>query len=327
MTEKARLLVVDDDQTTCDALSLMLGLHNYHVTTVNSALQALDKMAEENFDLVLADLAMPGMDGLDLLDEIQKQYLGTPVVIITAYPATEIVIQALRRGASDFITKPYHPGELLTIVWRETTRTNLDNTALPNVEMDTATQSYSDSEMDEIGLLLAGLRAESNASCVLLVDLAGRLLAIKGFTEELDIPTLAKTAANNIVSSTGMASAIGEAASFRLNYFEGERHSVYSALVNPETFLLIVFGHEIRTGMVQLAARQALPRLRGLIEFGSQDALPTMPAPSSADIRREMAIDLYRRHLLNIEKACDMAGVSAEKFRSLLIEQGIQAPE
>ena len=282
MKEKASILVVDDDPTTCEALQLMLGLHNYSVASVNSSLEALEVLSEKSFDMILADLAMPGMDGLELLDEIKQRYPLLPVIIVTAYPATDNVIQALRRGASDFVSKPYHPGELLSIVHREASRKKRDQAlaqetaAQDSAAQDAATETqaapekplppptieFTPAQLRAMERRLIELRAETNARCVVLAESNGHVIDAKGLTEDIDVPSLAQAIAGNFASTVNIASLIGENEPFHLNYYEGAQYSIYSAQLQPDIYLMIIFGLDSRSGAVLYAMRQIIPRLQ-----------------------------------------------------------------
>jgi DNA-binding response OmpR family regulator len=271
MKNKANILVVDDEQTTCEALQLMLSLHNYTIDTVNSAMDALTLMEKNHYDLVLADLAMPGMDGLELLEEVKQKYPDLPVVIITAYPATDNIIQALRQGASDFVAKPYHPGELLSIVHREASRKKkAERTVEPaaaavekaSASAPPATQQFTPAQLRAIERRMIELRAETNARCVVLVESNGHVVDAKGLTGDIDVPSLAAAIAQNFESTSGIASLIGEEEPFHLNYYEGTHYSIYSAQLQPNIFLIIIFGLDSRSGAVLYAMRQIIPRLK-----------------------------------------------------------------
>jgi DNA-binding response OmpR family regulator len=274
MENKGNILVVDDEEATCEALKLMLSLHNYSIITANSAMDALEILPQKSFDLVLADLAMPGMDGLQLLEEVKLRYPELPVVIITAYPATDNIIQALRNGASDFVSKPYHPGELLSIVHRETQRKQqLEQAAKAQAEkheasthktalVPPATLEFTPAQLRAIERRLVELRTETNARCVVLVESNGHVIDAKGLTEDIDIPALAGSVAKNFSATTNIASLIGEKEPFRLNYYEGVQYSIYSAQLQPTIFLMIIFGLDSRSGVVLYAMRQIIPRLQ-----------------------------------------------------------------
>jgi two-component system, sensor histidine kinase and response regulator len=104
----ARILIVDDDPALLEALpeALRLRLAELAVETCDSARDALGKIADEDYDTIVTDIKMPGMDGLALLDEIQRMRPDTPTILITGHGEHDLAVQALRRGAYDYIQKP-----------------------------------------------------------------------------------------------------------------------------------------------------------------------------------------------------------------------------
>ena len=102
------ILIVDDDAALLKALpeTLRLRLGGVTVDTADSAAAALERIAGQDYDAIVTDIKMPGMDGLELLDEIRARRPGTPTLIITGHGENELVVRALRGGASDFIQKP-----------------------------------------------------------------------------------------------------------------------------------------------------------------------------------------------------------------------------
>ncbi len=115
---KGHILVVDDEQETCDLLELSLGRHGFKVTTSTNAQRALELVAEQDFDVVLTDLSMPEMSGLDLCERVLGTRPDMPVVVITGQGSLETAIGAIRVGAYDFITKPVDPKLLFLSVSR-----------------------------------------------------------------------------------------------------------------------------------------------------------------------------------------------------------------
>ena len=103
-----RLLVVDDDEMNRDMLSRRLRRHGYTVTVAEDGRQALALVFQQPFDLVVLDVMMPGIDGLQVLQTVRKTYTlaDLPVIMATARDRTEDVVQALRLGANDYVTKP-----------------------------------------------------------------------------------------------------------------------------------------------------------------------------------------------------------------------------
>lgn len=115
---KGHILVVDDEQETCDLLEMALGRHGFKVTPSTNAQRALDLVAEQDFDVVLTDLSMPEMSGLDLCERVLGTRPDMPVVVITGQGSLETAIGAIRVGAYDFITKPVDPKLLFLSVSR-----------------------------------------------------------------------------------------------------------------------------------------------------------------------------------------------------------------
>lgn len=103
----AYILVVDDEEKMKDILRLMLELKGHRVDTAADGKEALAKVKENFYDLVIADIRMPEMDGRQLLEEINKLEHRVPVVFITAYASIEDAVEAMRAGAVDYIPKPF----------------------------------------------------------------------------------------------------------------------------------------------------------------------------------------------------------------------------
>jgi len=108
----ATILVVDDEKNTREALSKILSEDGYDVIAAADGYQALDAVARDLPDLILADLKMPGMDGLELLSRIRLKDYDTPFVIMTAFGTVETAVEALKKGAEDYLTKPINIDEL-----------------------------------------------------------------------------------------------------------------------------------------------------------------------------------------------------------------------
>jgi two-component system response regulator PilR (NtrC family) len=111
MTEK--ILVVDDEDIIRESLSYILKKEKYDVEEAANGRIAFDMLKETSYDLVITDIEMPEMKGIELLDEIKKLNLQTNTIVITAYGSMETAIAALRSGASDYILKPVEFDELL----------------------------------------------------------------------------------------------------------------------------------------------------------------------------------------------------------------------
>jgi DNA-binding NtrC family response regulator len=108
-----RILVVDDDPEMCGYLSDALKGEEFSVITMNNSLEASKILKKEEFDILITDLKMKGLKGLDLLEETKQVSPLTPVIIITAFGTIASAIQAMKMGAYDYITKPFQMDELV----------------------------------------------------------------------------------------------------------------------------------------------------------------------------------------------------------------------
>ncbi len=116
---QGRVLVVDDEAAVRGIVAQLLGRDGYLATTANGAEEALKQLKEDPaFDLVMSDVMMPGVDGLSLLDRIGVDHPGTPVVMFTAVHDIHVATNAFRRGAIDYLLKPFERAQLLGVVTR-----------------------------------------------------------------------------------------------------------------------------------------------------------------------------------------------------------------
>jgi two-component system, NtrC family, response regulator HydG len=118
MEHQATVMVVDDDPAMTSTLAEILGAAGYRALTATSGAAALASMRRDRPDLVIADLKMSGMSGHQLQSEITRLSPDVPVVIITAFGSIESAVESMRRGAFDFITKPFTNGQLRVVVER-----------------------------------------------------------------------------------------------------------------------------------------------------------------------------------------------------------------
>ena len=112
----AQILVVDDEEKIRKILKIMLSLRGHSVDEATTGEEALAKIKESYYDLVIADIKMPGMDGLQLLREVNELEYPVPVVFITAYATVESAVEAMKMGAVDYISKPFDEDRLILTV-------------------------------------------------------------------------------------------------------------------------------------------------------------------------------------------------------------------
>ncbi|MFP4470219.1 MAG: sigma-54-dependent transcriptional regulator [Bacteroidales bacterium] len=125
MTRKISLLIVDDEESLRDSLCDWFTGEGFDVDCAENAGKALQKLDERNFDIILTDIRMPGMDGIGLNRRIKEINKDSIVIIMTAYASVETAVQALKDGAYDYVTKPIDPDDLTHLIRNATSQINL----------------------------------------------------------------------------------------------------------------------------------------------------------------------------------------------------------
>lgn len=119
MSAKARILVVDDERGMCEFLRFLLQEEGYEVEVAHSGDQALAKVQQSRYQLILADIKMPGLDGLEMLRKLREADEETVVIVMTGYSSLDSAIKAIQYDASDYLTKPFDdPDAVLAAVER-----------------------------------------------------------------------------------------------------------------------------------------------------------------------------------------------------------------
>ena len=124
------ILVVDDEVNILRTMEFILEVANYRVTLAENAYQALKQIQEckngdDAIDLMITDVKMPGMTGIELIDHVRSQGLELPILVMTEYGSRRMLIELIRRGCTDYIDKPIDDEELLQrleIIFRKTKR-------------------------------------------------------------------------------------------------------------------------------------------------------------------------------------------------------------
>ena len=116
MARKLSILIVDDEESVRDSLYNWFIEDGYHVECAESAMTALKMLESESFDIILADIKMPGMDGLEMLKRIKLIKADSIVIMMTAFATVDTAVQALKDGAFDYVTKPFDPDDLSHLI-------------------------------------------------------------------------------------------------------------------------------------------------------------------------------------------------------------------
>ncbi|MGA7592686.1 MAG: response regulator, partial [Candidatus Sulfotelmatobacter sp.] len=113
------ILIVEDEAKMRRLLELNLGEDGFHTVSAGDAESGLKLLHESDVDLVVTDLKLPGMNGLDFLHAIKGQNAALPVVVMTAFGSVETAVEAMKAGASDYVLKPFSLGEMRMVIHKE----------------------------------------------------------------------------------------------------------------------------------------------------------------------------------------------------------------
>jgi DNA-binding NtrC family response regulator len=111
-----RILVVDDEMIVCESCKRILEEEGYEVEAALSGKEAFEKMKANSFDIVITDLKMPGIDGMEVLRTFRKEYPDSIIIMITGFSTVETAVEAMKLGAFDYIPKPFTPDEVSIVV-------------------------------------------------------------------------------------------------------------------------------------------------------------------------------------------------------------------
>jgi DNA-binding NtrC family response regulator len=182
---KGHVLIIDDEKNIRITLSKCLKYMDIDVDEAITGEEGLEKFAPDKYDLILLDLEMQGMKGMEVLKKIREQDRKVPVIITTAYGTVDVAVDAMKLGAADFIQKPFTPKEIQDLVKEVMDRKALERDKIVDYESHIrfARQLISLGEYDEAkeilqkAITLEPLKAEPH-------NLMGTLLEIQGELEE-----------------------------------------------------------------------------------------------------------------------------------------------
>ncbi|MBW2597243.1 MAG: sigma-54-dependent Fis family transcriptional regulator [Deltaproteobacteria bacterium] len=118
MSSTMHIMVVDDEKNICEALAAWFQKDGYRVETAGSGMEALEHMLQKPFDVYFVDIKMPGMDGLELLAKLKEKQPDADVIMITAHGSIQTAVEAMKRGACDYLCKPFDPDQLSLLMER-----------------------------------------------------------------------------------------------------------------------------------------------------------------------------------------------------------------
>ncbi|MCX7680942.1 MAG: response regulator [Anaerolineae bacterium] len=284
-----RILIVDDEEAVLFTLERSLRKlgSDYEIVTARSGQDALERVKQGEYHLVITDLKMPGMDGVELTRAIQALSPTTAVIWITAYGSPGSEAEARRLNVHSYLRKPLDIVEIRRIA-REAVDKVLSRTSkvehLPSHPEDALRQC------------LSRLQGETAAHCVLLITTGGHIVDKAGTTAGLEVDTLAALVAGNFLAANEVARLLGRSSTFKLSYYESDSHNVYSYGVASHYLLVIVFGYETRPGVVWFYARRAVEELERVLATIApiQPVAELMDSGFVADMQQELELALVK---------------------------------
>ncbi len=295
--EPNKILVVDDSPQISKALSDLLGASGYVVRAAPSGERALQILDSAKFDLIITDLKMTGMTGIDLAKKVQEKVPGLPVIILTGFGDMDSVISALRLGVADYLKKPFSIDEVLSVVEREIVKSKgrpvPSATAAKTEEKPPRLYIFAQRDLEQIEAVLSRLRAQATAESAMLVEQAGYVIAAKGLSSSGDVEPLSNLIASSRSSSASLASLLGEVQDFSTSYMEGQRVSVYTTSLGRALYLAVIVPKGTKQGLVWLYAKEAAVEIDRIVQRATaamQTQLGHAVSPADTEkMRKELA--------------------------------------
>ena len=128
LPQQVRVLVVDDDKAICEFMETFLTADGFEVTTLNDPLAVEETVRAGGFHLLVLDLMMPKMDGVEVLERVRRVDKDVAVVIFTGYPSLDTAVQSMKLDAVDYLKKPFNPDEFRTVLERVLRKKGLSRT-------------------------------------------------------------------------------------------------------------------------------------------------------------------------------------------------------
>ena len=266
---KKWILIVDDEESI---LAVMIGSlnkldHEYHVVTALDGQAALEQIKQHPFDLVVTDYKMPGMTGLQLMEQIQLVQPDIPVILMTAYPNSEVEAEAARLNVYRYLTKPVKMGPFLQIVKEAVETIGINQDGL---------LSLGENDYNKLSQILHQLENNVVARCVFLTDGEGRTITRSGHFERLPISRIASLLSGSIATLAEAGRTIRDnEAVINLAYCEGKRDNLYAINIGSQFLLIILIDRgpsSSRLGLVWYYAHLAATALLEVLNTAKYSA-------------------------------------------------------
>jgi DNA-binding NtrC family response regulator len=166
-----KILLVDDEKRSLEAMSRTLGMLGYQTAGVSDPRPAQDLLTKDRYDIVITDLVMPGVDGIELVEFCKRIDPDLPVIILTGYGTVKTAVDAMKKGAFDYVTKPYNVDEIDIIIKRALQQRNLrlENKMLRETLFQRFPSTHIVSEDDAMKNILWQVKTLSNTETTVLI--------------------------------------------------------------------------------------------------------------------------------------------------------------
>jgi CheY-like chemotaxis protein/predicted regulator of Ras-like GTPase activity (Roadblock/LC7/MglB family) len=257
---KTQMLIVDDDRTVATILaeSLQKVDSDYVIETAGSGDEALERVQQEKYQLVITDYKMPGMSGLDLVRGINAVSPETQVVLMTAYGTSELRETVGHLELSGYLDKPFTMEQIRDIVEKAVEHTSDDDDPYRSGDITVDEPLVRD--------LLEDLRADTQARCVLLLSSGGYPIEVAGATEHLEISNLSALVAANFMAAAELAKMLGSGSVFKSSYHEGTDYNIYAHDLDDDLLLAVITDSDRKAGTVWFYTKQAAGEISPLLE-------------------------------------------------------------
>ena len=318
--DRKRILIVDDDEKLATLLqeSLRTLDEGYDVVTAGGADEALAKVSKRSFDLVITDLMMPEVDGLQLLEALKAINPSMVTMVMTAFDSQEIRAKAERFGIYHYLAKPFSVHEFRQCV--------ID--AFKEAEQTQEAIAFSEEQLKAMERNLSSLRTSVKAHSVALIDSAGKVISLQSIERDLDMTSLCNVLVTGSVAvAAEVANLLGGQPICRLCYHEGDDYNVCVYTLSEDFSLVIVFGQEVKVGQVWFYAKQVVVDLqqslsaqpKGEVEKGEPEILELeaegAAEPERAEMGAQAAVDSWEA--VAEEVAQDFGGLSLNEARAM----------
>lgn len=259
------ILVVDDEPKLAFFLGKALESSNQEcrVNVANSGEQALEIAAKSPVDLLITDLRMPGINGLELMRQIRKHNRAARLILMTAFGSADVEEAVLDLQVSRYLTKPFQLSDLLTA-----TRQILNDMEVSEGGM----LAVSEDQFEAMSKTMCELIQSTGLQCAVLADPLGQILITEGNPPNIEISTLVALFAGGFATIFEVARHLEDNTPISLRYYEGKRYEIYAMNIGTALLMLLigVKSGRSRLGTVWHYSQHAVKELNQLVDTGQE---------------------------------------------------------